>query len=122
MGAKHHLFFTFIKTKSDYEIQTHPSEIIEKTYLCVDKIQIMNTKAEIKTTFHHLIDGIEDTSMLKRAYAVVAKLLAKKDVDFWDELSDKQKAEIDESIAQLDRGEGIPHDQVMKEIKLKYKI
>ncbi len=82
----------------------------------------MNSKAEIKINFHHLIDGIEDASMLKRAYAVVSALLTKKEVDFWDELSDEQKAEIEDSITQLDRGEGIPHEQVMKEIKSKYKI
>jgi predicted transcriptional regulator len=37
----------------------------------------------------------------------------KKD-DWWDEISKEQKKAIDKGLAQLDRGEGIPHKEVMK--------
>lgn len=47
---------------------------------------------------------------------------SKKRVDFWDELSDEQKAEIEAAIEEMDKGNGIPHEQVMKEIKAKYKL
>lgn len=40
-------------------------------------------------------------------------LLQKYSVDKWDELTSEQQAEIDEAIAQLERGEGIPHEKVM---------
>ena len=77
--------------------------------------------AELKSNLHKLIDGINDSQTLKAIYT----LLSKKDttdVDFWDELSDEQKAEIEEAIAQADRGELIPHKEVMAEIKKKYKL
>lgn len=82
----------------------------------------MSSKAEIKTTFHHLIDGIEDTTMLRKAYAVVARLLSNEKVDFWDELSYEEKEAIEEGIAQADRGELISHDEVMAEIKTKFNL
>lgn len=74
---------------------------------------------ELKYSLFKVIDSINDSKALKDIYAFVTK---KVDIDFWDELSDEQKAEIEESIAELDKGEGIPHEQVMKEIKAKYKI
>jgi predicted transcriptional regulator len=37
----------------------------------------------------------------------------KKD-DWWDEISKDQKKAINKGLAQLDRGEGIPHKEVMK--------
>ncbi len=45
----------------------------------------------------------------------------KANVDFWDTLSDEQKADIDAGIAELDAGKGIPHDVVMKQIKARLK-
>jgi hypothetical protein len=36
------------------------------------------------------------------------------------ELTDEYKAFIDEGIAELDRGEGIPHEQVVAEMQAKY--
>ncbi|MEZ4957255.1 MAG: hypothetical protein R2825_27095 [Saprospiraceae bacterium] len=47
--------------------------------------------------------------------------LAKKTEDFWDELSDTQKQQIEKSIQQLENGEGIPHNMVMEEFKTKYR-
>ena len=34
--------------------------------------------------------------------------------DWWDELSDKEKAGIEEGLAQSERGQGMPHEEVMK--------
>ena len=34
--------------------------------------------------------------------------------DWWDEISPAQKQAIDEGLKQLDNGEGISHEQVMK--------
>ena len=42
--------------------------------------------------------------------------------DWWDEISEEQRLAIDEGLAQLDRGEGIPHEKVMKEVGEKYKL
>jgi hypothetical protein len=40
--------------------------------------------------------------------------------DFWDELPEHVKASIQQAKAELERGEGIPHEKVMAEIKSKY--
>lgn len=45
-----------------------------------------------------------------------------KDIDWWDELSKEERFAINEGLAQLDRGEGIPHEQVMIEIRSKYNL
>jgi thiamine pyrophosphate-dependent acetolactate synthase large subunit-like protein len=42
------------------------------------------------------------------------------ETDWWDEISDEERASIQEGLDQLDRGEGIPHEKVMEEIKAKY--
>lgn len=36
------------------------------------------------------------------------------------ELTDELKTALDEGIAELDRGEGIPHEQVVAEMQAKY--
>jgi predicted transcriptional regulator len=86
--------------------------------VCINQFITMST-AELKYSLFKAIDSINDGEKLKAIYSFITK---KNDVDFWDELSDEQKTEIEESIAEMDRGEGIPHEQVMKEIKTKYKL
>ncbi|PWL28530.1 hypothetical protein [uncultured Roseivirga sp.] len=36
-----------------------------------------------------------------------------KETDWWDEISLEEKAEIEEGLVQADRGELVPHKQVM---------
>ena len=77
--------------------------------------------AEGKTNLHQIIDSIEDNSLLNRVYLILSKLILKKDaVDFWDELSPEEKASIEEGIAEADRGEFVPHENVLREIQEKY--
>ena len=82
---------------------------------------ITMSTSELKSHLYKLIDGINDSQTLKAIYTLLSKKDAT-DVDFWDELPDEQKTEIEESIAQADRGELIPHEEVMTEIKKKYKL
>ena len=91
-------------------------------YLCNTKVitfVTMNT-AELKSNLYKLIDGINDSQTLQAIYTLLSKKAV--NVDFWDEFSDEQKTEIEESIAELNRGEGVPHEKVIKEMKAKYKI
>jgi TRAP-type C4-dicarboxylate transport system substrate-binding protein len=39
---------------------------------------------------------------------------AKQEDDWWDRLPKKVQTEIDEAIAELDNGKGMPNDEVMK--------
>lgn len=41
--------------------------------------------------------------------------------DWWDKLNTEEKAAIDEGLTQANRGELIPHEQVMEEITKRYK-
>ena len=52
----------------------------------------------------------------------IGKLLKSNEADWWDEISDGEKQAIEEGIAELDRGEGIPHEQVMKGLDQKYAL
>ncbi len=42
--------------------------------------------------------------------------------DFWDELTEAQKAQIELSRKQLREGKGLPHEEVMEAFRKKYKL
>jgi hypothetical protein len=44
----------------------------------------------------------------------------KEETDFWEELSPKSQARIEESEKQIANGEGIPHEAVMAKYRKKY--
>lgn len=44
------------------------------------------------------------------------ELIHKYSVDEWDQLTDVQKAEIDNAISEIERGEGVAHDTVMDKL------
>lgn len=53
---------------------------------------------------------------------VIAKIkqLRNEDADWWDSLSAEEARAIREGLEELDKGEGIPHDQVVAEVRRKY--
>ena len=79
------------------------------------------TNSELKLSLHKLIESIEDEAVLNSVYEFI-KSAKDSQTDFWDLLTDEQKAEIEEGIAEADRGEMISHEEVMEKIKLKYNI
>jgi hypothetical protein len=94
--------------------------VMNKSPIFVKKGVIMST-IELKSSLHDLIEDIEDNNILSAVYLLLAKQQNKADEkDFWDELPDYVKVGIEEGLAQSERGEGIPHDEVMKQIKAKY--
>ncbi|MFI5162983.1 MAG: hypothetical protein ACHQHN_17005 [Sphingobacteriales bacterium] len=40
--------------------------------------------------------------------------------DFWNDLPEDVKRSIDQAKTELDNGQGIPHQQIMSEIKARY--
>ncbi len=78
---------------------------------------------ELKSYLHELIDDIEDNHVLNAIYLLLAKLQSKvEEKDFWDELPEHVKTGIEEGLSQSERGEGITHDEMMKQIKAKYQL
>ncbi len=71
---------------------------------------------ELRTDLHNMIDKITDRNILN----AVKTLLAGKTVaqsDWWDIISDEERTEIEQGLAEADRGEVIPHEEVMAKYK-----
>jgi predicted transcriptional regulator len=79
---------------------------------------IMNLQAK-KLELVQMILNTEKPAVLAKVEAVFKK---EKGADWWDELGEDLKAELEESLAEADRGELIPHEEVMKEVRAKYKL
>lgn len=76
--------------------------------------------AELKYQLIELISGLNDGKVLKDIKNFISKKISSskvRDADWWDELTEDQKAEIEASIAEANRGEFIPHEDVLKKYK-----
>lgn len=62
--------------------------------------------------------GLNDVDTIKEFIT----LKKEKEADWWDEISEEERSAINEGIAQLDRGEGISYEQVMKEVRENYNL
>lgn len=78
----------------------------------------MNLQAK-KLEIVQLILNTEKPDVLKKVEDVLKR---KQPVDWWDEISEVEKQAIEKGLAEADRGELIPHDNVMKEVKAKYRM
>ena len=76
----------------------------------------MNIQAK-KIELVQLILNTQAPSILEKIESLFKK---EKEVDWWDTLSEQAKEELDESIAQADRGELITHEEVRQKIKEKF--
>ncbi|MCU0448103.1 MAG: hypothetical protein MUE85_24645 [Microscillaceae bacterium] len=77
------------------------------------------TVLQLKNNLHQLVDKIEDYSILEAVHTILAKQLGGDLVD-WASLSNAEKQAIEQAIQQLDKGEGIAHETVMKKYLTKY--
>lgn len=50
----------------------------------------------------------------------VKELLGITDNDWWHVISEAEKAAVQKGLDQLDRGEGIPHEEVMKKARARF--
>lgn len=50
----------------------------------------------------------------------IKSLVGLSEGDFWGELPVEVQQAVNKAKAELDRGEGVPHDQVMAEMKVRY--
>jgi len=76
----------------------------------------MNLQAR-KLELVQLILNIDQPNLLDK----ISQLLKQeKEADWWDEIPESVQESIQISLEQADRGETIPHEEAMKEIKAKY--
>jgi len=68
---------------------------------------------ELRTDLHNMIDKISDSNVLNAVKTLLAGKTGTQE-DWWDTISDEERAEIEQGLAEADRGELIPHEEVMK--------
>ena len=78
---------------------------------------------ELKSELIDLIESIEDNNVLGAIYILLTKQFKiETKVDFWDELPEEVKNDIDKAIEEGKRGKGISHKEAMKQIKEKLEL
>lgn len=71
--------------------------------------------AELKNYLHKLVVETDDEIVLSKVQAYFTKLRSK-NTDWWDTISDEDKETIHIGLRQLEKGQGIPHDQVRQKV------
>ena len=66
-----------------------------------------------------MILNAESSSVLEK---VESLLKNEQESDWWDELSVAQRKGIEKAIEELENGEGIPHSEVMREVKTRFHL
>lgn len=76
----------------------------------------------VKKEIADKINKIDDPEILQSLETIVNDLLAQSlGEDFWDALPAHVKEGIRQAEKELEQGNGIPHDQVMNDIKKRFK-
>ena len=79
------------------------------------------TATKLKSDLFQLVENSRNTKLLSIVHVLLSSDKSKKNnTDWWDTLSDKQKAEIEKSLLEIQAGQSIPHKQVMAKYKGKY--
>ena len=71
---------------------------------------------ELRSDLHNIIDKITDRKVLQ----AVKTLLSNKAIvksDWWDNITEEERKEIELGLAEAERGEVIPHKDVMEKHK-----
>ncbi len=76
---------------------------------------------ELKSDILKLINLIEDESFLLAIRILLLKQIPNTETkDFWDDLPIRIRKDIETALIEADNGELIPHEEVMKEMRVKY--
>jgi predicted transcriptional regulator len=71
---------------------------------------------ELRADLHNMIDKISDSDVLNAVKTLLSGK-ADKQADWWDTISEDERAEIELGLSEADRGELIPHEEVMAKYK-----
>ena len=72
---------------------------------------------ELQISIKDLIESIHDEQFLNAIYSILNNQVQK---DWWETISAPEREAIEEGLAQLDRGEKIPHEQVVQRLRETY--
>ena len=75
----------------------------------------MNVK-ELRADLHNLIDKISDRDVLN-AVKVLLSGKADTNVDWWDSISEEERAEIEQGLAEDDKDEVTSHEKIREKYK-----
>lgn len=67
---------------------------------------------ETKSAIHKLVEEVNDEQLLRMVYAILEQKSVP-ETDFWDQLTQSQKAAIKQGIADADNGRTKPYRQVL---------
>lgn len=62
-----------------------------------------------------------DDRLLKKVLALAKSYEEEKGTDWWDTISDEERKAIEKGLAEADSGQLIPHDEVMKKVRARFK-
>ena len=75
----------------------------------------------IKKGLHELIDSVDDEAALVICKQILEREAAR-EVDFWDKLSEEEKAGIERGLADVEAGRVSTHEEVMSRVKEKFNL
>lgn len=90
------------ENENRYRIVTFEQQIFNDMDIQAEKLQLIEWLARLN-----------NTTTLKRFIT----LKKEQEKDWWDQLSKEEKAEIEEGLAQADRGQVVSHKEVMAKYK-----
>lgn len=76
--------------------------------------------AELKLNLIRLINQINDSSKLQAIYTLLSNAENSDGVDWWDELSDAEKASIEKGLEDYKSGNVFTDEEVKREMAEKY--
>ena len=80
--------------------------------LSLEKGSFMDIQTE-KLRLIEWLAGLNDTKIINEFLS----LKKKKEEDWWERISAEERSEIEEGLAQADKGEVVPHKEVMAKYK-----
>ncbi|WP_194778571.1 hypothetical protein [Pararhodonellum marinum] len=80
--------------------------------LSLENGDFMDIQAE-KLRLIEWLAGLNDAKILNEFIT----LKKKKEIDWWEKISDEERSEINEGLSQAEQGEGLPHSEVMTKYK-----
>jgi predicted transcriptional regulator len=67
---------------------------------------------ELRSDLHNMIDKITDSNILNAVKTLLSGRTVTQ-IDWWDIITDEERAEIEQGLAEADRREIISHEEVM---------